>query len=89
MYRSRPHNRANAPPTAPSEDGKEDDRHGWMSGMLAGKGSSAAVAFLCTKALGPIRTGITFTATPLLHRYVCEVMMLLSMLLLQLLLEQW
>lgn len=55
--------------TARSQEDKEDDRQGWMAGMLAGKGSSAAVAFLCTKALTPIRAGITLTATPLLHRY--------------------
>lgn len=61
----------------PARDGsQEDDGQGWMGGVLAGKGSSAAVAFLCTKALSPFRAGVTFTATPLLHRYAHRVVLL-------------
>lgn len=37
--------------------------------MIAGKGSSFALAFLCTKALMPVRAGITLTATPMVHRW--------------------
>lgn len=53
-------------------EGTEDDRQGWFSDMIAGKGSSFALAFLCSKALMPIRAGITVAATPSIHRFVLK-----------------
>lgn len=41
---------------------------GWLDRALSGGGSSIALAFLCNKALFPVRTPITLGLTPLVAR---------------------
>ena len=41
---------------------------GWFTGSLTSSGSSLALAFLCTKALLPIRVPLTLAITPPIAR---------------------
>jgi len=43
---------------------------GWLSKTLSHGGSSLALAFLCNKALFPIRTPITLALTPPVARFL-------------------
>jgi hypothetical protein len=40
----------------------------WMDKALTGSGSAVALAFLCNKALFPVRTPITLALTPAVAR---------------------
>jgi len=44
--------------------------HSWMDKILTGGSSTVALAFICNKALFPIRTPITLALTPVVARYV-------------------
>ena len=53
------------------EDAAEKDEareKGWLDKVLTGGGSTLALAFLCNKALFPIRTPITLALTPAVAR---------------------
>lgn len=41
---------------------------GWLDKVLSGSGSTVALAFLCNKALFPVRTPITIGLTPMVAR---------------------
>ena len=43
----------------------------WMEKLLSGGSSTIALAFICNKALFPVRTPITLALTPAVARYVC------------------
>ena len=50
---------------------KEDadsDKRGWFANLLSGPGSTVALAFLCNKALLPVRVPITVGLTPAVAR---------------------
>lgn len=49
-----------------ANEGPEDG--GWLERTLSGGGSTIALAFLCNKALFPVRTPITVGLTPLVAR---------------------
>ena len=42
----------------------------WLAKVLTSSGSSFAIAFVCTKALLPIRLPLTVAVTPAVARYV-------------------
>lgn len=44
------------------------EEKGWMDNILTGGSSSLALAFLCNKALFPVRTPITLALTPAVAR---------------------
>lgn len=46
------------------------EERGWLDRTLSGGGSSVALAFLCNKALFPVRTPITVGLTPVVARYL-------------------
>ena len=70
------------PPGAPAEERYEDtaaegaeaeakadaQQKGWLDKALTGGSSTLALAFLCNKALFPIRTPITLGLTPVVAR---------------------
>ncbi|EFN54149.1 hypothetical protein CHLNCDRAFT_24886 [Chlorella variabilis] len=49
-----------------AEQASEDK--GWLDKLLTGSSSSLALAFLCNKALFPVRTPITLALTPAVAR---------------------
>jgi hypothetical protein len=55
---------------------KKPEERGWFANLLTGPGSSLAIAFLCTKALLPVRVPITMALTPpvarLLHQRAAD-----------------
>lgn len=52
---------------AVKEDG-DSDKRGWFANLLSGPGSTVALAFLCNKALLPVRVPITVGLTPAVAR---------------------
>ena len=51
------------------EGGAAGEEHSsWMGRLLSGSSSTLALAFLCNKALFPIRTPITLALTPAVAR---------------------
>ena len=50
------------------EDG-DSDKRGWFANLLSGPGSTVALAFLCNKALLPVRVPITVGLTPAVARW--------------------
>ena len=50
------------------EDANPKER-GWFSNLLTGPSSSIALAFLCNKALLPVRAPVTIGLTPMVARY--------------------
>ena len=62
----------------PSQAGQEvrDDAdpqtRGWFASSLTSSGSSLALAFLCTKALLPIRVPLTLAITPPVARFAAS-----------------
>jgi len=50
------------------KDDADPDSRGWFTGTLTSSGSSLALAFICTKALLPIRVPITLAITPPIAR---------------------
>jgi hypothetical protein len=49
------------------EDKKEDS---WLERAVSGSSSTVALAFVCNKALFPIRTPITLALTPTVARFL-------------------
>ena len=58
---------ARAADKAVKEDG-DSDKRGWFANLLSGPGSTVALAFLCNKALLPVRVPITVGLTPAVAR---------------------
>jgi len=48
----------------------EEHQPNWLERLVAGKGGTLALAFICNKFLFPIRTPITLTLTPLVARHL-------------------
>jgi hypothetical protein len=48
-----------------------EHQDGWMEKFLTGSSSTLALAFLCNKALFPVRTPITLALTPGVARWAC------------------
>jgi len=46
------------------------EERSWLAKAVTSSGSSFAVAFLCTKALLPVRVPLTIGITPVIARYV-------------------
>ncbi len=58
-----------SPPLRTEEELREDaEERGWLAKALTSKGSDLAIAFLCTKALLPVRAPITLALTPAVAR---------------------
>lgn len=57
--------------TAEKELNADDDpeKRGWLTSALTSSGSSLALAFICTKALLPVRVPLTLAITPPIARY--------------------
>ena len=51
------------------EDDKDVSQRGWFTNLLSGPSSSIALAFLCNKALLPVRAPLTIGLTPMVARY--------------------
>ena len=51
------------------KDDADPQTRGWFAQSLTSSGSSLALAFLCTKALLPIRVPLTLAVTPPVARY--------------------
>lgn len=51
-------------------NGEEDKDRSWMERFLSGGSSTLALAFLCNKALFPVRTPITIALTPAVARFL-------------------
>ena len=45
-----------------------DDEPGWIDKITSGSSSTIALAFICNKALFPVRTPITLALTPMVAR---------------------
>ncbi|KAK9811822.1 hypothetical protein WJX72_010864 [[Myrmecia] bisecta] len=52
------------------KDDASPEQRGWLANTLTHSGSSLAVAFLCTKALLPVRVPLTLTLTPMVARAI-------------------
>lgn len=50
------------------KDDANPESRGWFTGTLTSSGSSLALAFICTKALLPIRVPLTLAITPPIAR---------------------
>ncbi len=58
-----------SPPLRTEEELREDaEERGWLAKALTSKGSDLAIAFLCTKALLPVRAPVTLALTPAVAR---------------------
>ena len=51
------------------QDDANPKERGWFSNLLTGPSSSIALAFLCNKALLPVRAPVTIGLTPMVARY--------------------
>lgn len=51
-----------------SERGADSPPEGWLQKTLAGGGSAVVIAFVCNKALLPVRVPITVGLTPMVAR---------------------
>eukprot|EP00983_Pelagomonas_calceolata_P034271 1073838-Pelagomonas_calceolata.AAC.1 len=51
-------------PTADDNDGEPS----WLEKVFTGKGSSLALAFVCSKAMVPIKLPVAAAITPYVHR---------------------
>jgi len=51
------------------KDDANPESRGWFTGTLTSSGSSLALAFICTKALLPIRVPLTLAITPPIARW--------------------
>lgn len=51
------------------KDEANPQERGWFNNLLSGPSSSIALAFLCNKALLPVRAPITLGLTPMVARY--------------------
>ncbi len=56
------------------KDDADPKERGWFTNLLTGPSSSLALAFLCNKALMPVRAPITLGLTPMVARYALEVL---------------
>jgi hypothetical protein len=54
--------------SASADPDHHDERSSWWQRALAGSGSSLALAFICNKALFPVRAPITLGLTPAVAR---------------------
>lgn len=50
------------------KDDADPEERGWFSNLLTGPSSSLALAFLCNKALMPVRAPLTLGLTPMVAR---------------------
>lgn len=53
---------------------QQQQEKGWLDRVLSGGSSTLALAFICNKALFPVRTPITLGLTPLVARWVGRVL---------------
>lgn len=51
------------------KDDADPKERGWFTNLLTGPSSSIALAFLCNKALLPVRAPVTVGLTPMVARY--------------------
>lgn len=65
------------------ETGKviEDAGESWLDKIMSGGSSTLALAFICNKALFPVRTPITLALTPVVARWVITIPCLFLLLL--------